>query len=76
MVHYDCSGIQDEKGNYDWDGKNSDGSDIEIDDTDENDTLNDDFELKQVDRNADEWLMVLFDSDTENEDEFECFQEE
>ena len=55
---------------------NSDGSDIEIDDTDENDTLNDDFELKQVDRNADEWLMALFDSDTENEDEFEGFQEE
>ena len=55
---------------------NSDGSDIEIDDTDENDALNYDFELEQVDRNADEWLEALFDSDSENEDEFEGFQEE
>ena len=49
---------------------NSDGSDIEID------ALNDDFELEQVDRNADEWHKALFDSDSENEDKFEGFQEE
>lgn len=55
---------------------NSDGSDIEIDDIEENDTLKDDFELEQVNRNADEWLEALFDSDSENEDEFEGFQEE
>ena len=55
---------------------NSDGSDIEIDDIEENDTLKDDFELEQVNRNADEWLEALFDSNSENEDEFEGFQEE
>jgi hypothetical protein len=34
----------------------SDGSDIDIGNFDENDNANDDFELREVNRNADEWL--------------------
>lgn len=48
----------------------SDGSDIEIGNFDGND----DFELREVNRNADEWLEAMFDSDSDNDMEFEGFQ--
>jgi hypothetical protein len=50
----------------------SDGSDIDIGNFDEND----DFELCEVNRNADEWLVAMFDSDSDNDMEFEGFQED
>jgi hypothetical protein len=54
----------------------SDGSDIDIGNFDENDNANDDFELREVNRNADEWLEAMFDSDSDNDMEFEGFQED
>lgn len=48
---------------------NSDGSDIDIGNFDEND----DFELREVNRYADEWLEVMFDSDSDNVMKFEGF---
>jgi hypothetical protein len=54
----------------------SDGSDIDIGNFDENYDANDDFELREVNRNADEWLEAMFDSDSDNDMEFEGFQEE
>ena len=50
----------------------SDGNDIDIGNFDEND----DFELHEVNRNADEWLEAMFDSDSDNDMEFEGFQED
>ena len=50
----------------------SDGSDIDIGNFDEND----DIELREVNRNADEWLEAMFDSDSDNDMEFEGFQED
>ena len=50
----------------------SDGSDIDIGNFDEND----DFELREVNRNAEEWLEAMFDSDSDNDMEFEGFQED
>ena len=50
----------------------SDGSDIDIGNFDEND----DFELREVNRNADEWLEAMFDNDSDNDMEFEGFQED
>jgi hypothetical protein len=41
----------------------SDGSDIDIGNFDEND----DFELREVNRNDDEWLEAMFDSDSDND---------
>jgi hypothetical protein len=52
------------------------GSDIDIGNFDENDDANDDFELREVNRNADEWLEAMFDSDSDNDMEFEGFQED
>lgn len=49
---------------------NSEGSDIEV----ENDDENDEFEYVEVERNADEWLDALFESDSEDE-EFDGFQD-
>jgi hypothetical protein len=40
------------------------------------DDANDDFELREVNRNADEWLEAMFDSDSDNDMEFEGFQED
>ena len=54
----------------------SDGSDIDIGNFDENDNANDDFELREVNRNADEWLEAMFDSDSDNDMEIEGFQED
>ena len=54
----------------------SEGSDIQVDDIEENDLINDELELREVNRDADEWLNALFESDSENEEEFEGFQEE
>jgi hypothetical protein len=54
----------------------SDGSDIDIGNFDENYDANDDFELREVNRNADEWLEAMFDSDSDNDMEFEGFQED
>ena len=51
---------------------NSDGSDIDIGNFDEND----DIELREVNRNADEWLEAMFYSDSDNDMEFEGFQED
>jgi hypothetical protein len=45
----------------------SDGSNIDIGNFDEND----DFELREVNRNADKWLETMFDSDSDNDMEFE-----
>ena len=50
----------------------SDGSDIDIGNFDEND----DIELREVNRNADERLEAMFDSDSDNDMEFEGFQED
>jgi hypothetical protein len=50
----------------------SDCSDIDIGNFDEND----DFELREVNRNDDEWLEAMFDSDSDNDMEFEGFQED
>jgi hypothetical protein len=54
----------------------SDGNDIDIGNFDENDDANDDFELREVNRNADEWPEVMFDSDSDNDMEFEGFPED
>jgi len=57
----------------------SEGSDIEVDDLDDFDDnvdLNDGLELNKVDERDVAWLHALFDSDSENEADFEGFQEE
>ncbi|KAL3871325.1 hypothetical protein ACJMK2_039332 [Sinanodonta woodiana] len=61
----------------------SEGSDIEVDDFDDSDNdidVNDGLRLNQVDERhdacRDAWLRALFDKDSENEVEFEVFQEE
>ena len=50
----------------------SDGSNIDIGNFDEND----DFELREVNRNADKWLEAMFDSDSDNDMVFKGFQED
>jgi hypothetical protein len=50
--------------------------DIDIGNFDENYDANDDFELREVNRNADEWLEAMFDSDSDNDMEIEGFQED
>ena len=57
----------------------SEGSDIEVDDFDYSDNdiaVNDGLRQNQVDGRNDAWLRAIFDSDSENEAEFEGFQEE
>ncbi|KAL3881449.1 hypothetical protein ACJMK2_027891 [Sinanodonta woodiana] len=57
----------------------SEGSDIEVDDFDDSDNdidVNDGLQQNQVDGRNDAWLHAIFDSDSENEAEFEGFQEE
>ena len=50
----------------------SDGSNIDIGNFDETD----DFELREVNRNADKWLEAMFDSDSDNDMVFKGFQED
>ena len=54
----------------------NDGSDIDIGNIDENDDANDDFELREVNRNGDEWLEVMFNLDSDNDMEYVGFQED
>lgn len=57
----------------------SGGSDIEVDDLDDSDDnidLNDGLECNQIDERDEAWLHAFFNSDSENEADFEVFQDE